>query len=256
MAEDTLSAPVANRFDRMEVAGAFGDLGTLVPFVVAYVGVLKIDPIGVLFAFGLSMIICGLVYRTCWSRAVWGTYRRRSSDTWVRAACDSHPVQRFTQHPVASVPSCHTRRNPVFAWRPTGAWRLRCAQGQGRALRVDGHGGAGNLECGHRTCGWRGGLLAQQEGFPSRLDGALPCSTEPSLSVNATAERPRINYVEPCARTSSPTGPRCALRYIPEPPLPLPPPAPFSLPDAAQGEGAPAFHIALSVGSLVIDLPA
>src|SRR5262249_28986666 len=64
MAEDALSAPVANRFDRMEVAGAFGDLGTLVPFVVAYVGVLKMDPIGVLFAFGLSMIICGLVYRT------------------------------------------------------------------------------------------------------------------------------------------------------------------------------------------------
>src|SRR5262244_1499593 len=57
-------APARNRFDRMEVAGAFGDLGTLVPFVVAYVGVLKMDPIGVLFAFGLSMIICGLVYRT------------------------------------------------------------------------------------------------------------------------------------------------------------------------------------------------
>src|SRR5262249_28847832 len=29
-----------------------------------YVRVLKMDPIGVLFAFGLSMIICGLVYRT------------------------------------------------------------------------------------------------------------------------------------------------------------------------------------------------
>src|SRR5262249_56792171 len=64
MGEDTLSAPVANRFDRMEIAGAFGDLGTLVPFVVAYIGVLKMDPFGVLLAFGLSMIVCGFVYRT------------------------------------------------------------------------------------------------------------------------------------------------------------------------------------------------
>jgi xanthine/uracil/vitamin C permease (AzgA family) len=48
----------------MEVAGAFGDLGTLVPFVVAYVSVLKMDAFGVLFAFGVSMIFCGLFYRT------------------------------------------------------------------------------------------------------------------------------------------------------------------------------------------------
>jgi hypothetical protein len=53
-----------NRFDRMEFAGAFGDLGTLVPFVVAYIGVLKMDPFGVLLTFGLSMIVCGFVYRT------------------------------------------------------------------------------------------------------------------------------------------------------------------------------------------------
>jgi MFS superfamily sulfate permease-like transporter len=64
MAEETVSAPVTNRFDRMEVAGAFGDLGTLVPFVVAYVSVLKMDPFGVLLAFGLAMIVCGFVYRT------------------------------------------------------------------------------------------------------------------------------------------------------------------------------------------------
>src|SRR5438552_2385226 len=64
MAEEIAPASVANRFDRMEVAGAFGDLGTLVPFVVAYIGVLKMDPFGVLLAFGLSMIVCGFVYRT------------------------------------------------------------------------------------------------------------------------------------------------------------------------------------------------
>ena len=54
----------ANRYDRMEWAGAFGDLGTLIPFVAAYIGVLKLDPFGVLFAFGVSMLVCGFHYRT------------------------------------------------------------------------------------------------------------------------------------------------------------------------------------------------
>lgn len=30
----------ANRYDRLEWAGAFGDLGTLIPFVVAYISLL------------------------------------------------------------------------------------------------------------------------------------------------------------------------------------------------------------------------
>jgi MFS superfamily sulfate permease-like transporter len=53
-----------NRYDRMEWAGAFGDLGTLMPFVIAYVSVLKLDPFGVLFGFGVSMIVCGWYYKT------------------------------------------------------------------------------------------------------------------------------------------------------------------------------------------------
>jgi hypothetical protein len=53
-----------NRFDRMEWAGAFGDLGTLIPFVVAYLSMLSLDPFGVLFSFGLAMVVAGLVYRT------------------------------------------------------------------------------------------------------------------------------------------------------------------------------------------------
>ena len=61
MTPDTVaSQPTTNRFDRMEIAGAFGDLGTLIPFVVAYLAVLKMDPFGVLFAFGIS---------ACWSAA-------------------------------------------------------------------------------------------------------------------------------------------------------------------------------------------
>lgn len=53
-----------NRFDRMEWAGAFGDLGTLIPFVVAYIAVVKVDPFGILFSFGAALLICGLYYRT------------------------------------------------------------------------------------------------------------------------------------------------------------------------------------------------
>jgi MFS superfamily sulfate permease-like transporter len=53
-----------NRFDRMEIAGAFGDLGTLIPFVVAYISVLKMDAFGVLLAFGSAMVACGFAYRT------------------------------------------------------------------------------------------------------------------------------------------------------------------------------------------------
>ena len=48
----------------MEWAGAFGDLGTLIPFVVAYIVVVKMDPFGVLFSLGASMLASGLYYKT------------------------------------------------------------------------------------------------------------------------------------------------------------------------------------------------
>ncbi len=53
-----------NHFGRMEWAGAFGDLGTLIPFVVAYISLLKMDAAGLLLAFGLTKIATGLYYRT------------------------------------------------------------------------------------------------------------------------------------------------------------------------------------------------
>lgn len=62
--EPEAATPTGNRYDRMEWAGAFGDLGTLIPFVAAYIGVLKMDPFGILFAFGLAMLVCGLYYKT------------------------------------------------------------------------------------------------------------------------------------------------------------------------------------------------
>jgi MFS superfamily sulfate permease-like transporter len=48
----------------MEWAGAFGDLGTLIPFVVAYIAVVKMDPFGILFSFGVALIVSGLRYKT------------------------------------------------------------------------------------------------------------------------------------------------------------------------------------------------
>src|SRR5947207_15907548 len=53
-----------NDFNRSEVAGAFGDLGTLVPFVVGYITVNRLDPQGVLLGFGLLAVVTGLYFRT------------------------------------------------------------------------------------------------------------------------------------------------------------------------------------------------
>ncbi len=53
-----------NEYSLREAAGAFGDLGTLIPFIVGYITVAKIDPSGVLVAFGVFKIVAGLTYRT------------------------------------------------------------------------------------------------------------------------------------------------------------------------------------------------
>jgi MFS superfamily sulfate permease-like transporter len=53
-----------NDYNRMEFAGAFGDLGTLIPFVVGYITLNKMDPLGVLVAFGIFKIYVGLYFRT------------------------------------------------------------------------------------------------------------------------------------------------------------------------------------------------
>ena len=48
----------------MEWAGAFGDVGTLIPFVVAYITIVKVEPLGLLFMFGIALMASGLYYRT------------------------------------------------------------------------------------------------------------------------------------------------------------------------------------------------
>lgn len=53
-----------NEFNRQEFAGAFGDLGTFIPFVVAYISLNNIDPLGILVAFGVFKIIVGFYFKT------------------------------------------------------------------------------------------------------------------------------------------------------------------------------------------------
>jgi MFS superfamily sulfate permease-like transporter len=53
-----------NLYNRMEWAGAFGDVGTLIPFVVAYITIVKMPPLGLLFMFGIMLMASGLYYRT------------------------------------------------------------------------------------------------------------------------------------------------------------------------------------------------
>lgn len=63
-APDTPPVGQALSFGLQEWSGAFGDLGTLVPFVLAYIAVADLAPGGILLGFGVPMILVGLIYRT------------------------------------------------------------------------------------------------------------------------------------------------------------------------------------------------
>jgi predicted benzoate:H+ symporter BenE len=60
----TAEVKTRNLYNRMEWAGAFGDVGTLIPFVVAYITIVKMPPLGLLFMFGITLMASGLYYRT------------------------------------------------------------------------------------------------------------------------------------------------------------------------------------------------
>jgi len=63
-AEAVSTPKTKNRYNKMEWAGAFGDIGTLIPFVVAYITIVKMPPLGLLFMFGIALVISGLYYKT------------------------------------------------------------------------------------------------------------------------------------------------------------------------------------------------
>jgi sulfate permease, SulP family len=53
----------ALKFDRMELAGSFGDLGTLLPIVLGMILINKLSPSAVFLCFGLFYILTGYYYR-------------------------------------------------------------------------------------------------------------------------------------------------------------------------------------------------
>jgi hypothetical protein len=53
-----------NIYNSTEFAGAFGDLGTLIPFVIGYIVVAKLDPVGILVSLGILKIFVGLYFKT------------------------------------------------------------------------------------------------------------------------------------------------------------------------------------------------
>jgi hypothetical protein len=57
-------APTRNAYDLQEFAGAFGDLGTLIPFVVGYITINHMDPAGILIGFGIFKLWAGLYFKT------------------------------------------------------------------------------------------------------------------------------------------------------------------------------------------------
>jgi MFS superfamily molybdate transporter len=61
-----LKAQVAprNAYNLQEFAGAFGDLGTLIPFVVGYITINHLDPAGILVGFGVFKLWAGLYFKT------------------------------------------------------------------------------------------------------------------------------------------------------------------------------------------------
>jgi len=61
---DRTKTEKGNRYDMTEWAGAFGDLGTLIPFIIGYISIMKMDPLGILLMFGFFLIGSGLYYKT------------------------------------------------------------------------------------------------------------------------------------------------------------------------------------------------
>lgn len=53
-----------NRYNAGEWSGAFGDLGTLIPFIAGYIAVLGMNPAGILVTTGFFMIAAGLHFKT------------------------------------------------------------------------------------------------------------------------------------------------------------------------------------------------
>jgi MFS superfamily sulfate permease-like transporter len=50
------------KFDRNELAGAFGDLGTLIPLVTGIIAINGMSPVNIMLSMGIFYILCGFVF--------------------------------------------------------------------------------------------------------------------------------------------------------------------------------------------------
>ncbi len=64
MPSEQVVSAIGNRYNRQELAGAFGDLSTMIPFVLIYINLLNFNPAAILFGFGLTNIIVGWFFKT------------------------------------------------------------------------------------------------------------------------------------------------------------------------------------------------
>ena len=61
-AEETKTPRARIRFDRNELSGAFGDIGTDFPLIAGMILIANLNPASVLTMFGLMQVLTGLLY--------------------------------------------------------------------------------------------------------------------------------------------------------------------------------------------------
>lgn len=54
------SSNIKTKFKLRELGGAFGDWGTLIPFVIGYISIVGLNPAGIFICLGITNIILGL----------------------------------------------------------------------------------------------------------------------------------------------------------------------------------------------------
>jgi MFS superfamily sulfate permease-like transporter len=57
-----LERKIKQKFSLNELGGAFGDWGTLIPFIIGYISIVKLNPAGIFLCLGITNIILGIRY--------------------------------------------------------------------------------------------------------------------------------------------------------------------------------------------------
>ena len=60
--ESSSKLPMGKKFSIRELGGAFGDWGTLIPFIIGYISIVGLNPAGIFLTLGITNIILGIKY--------------------------------------------------------------------------------------------------------------------------------------------------------------------------------------------------